>query len=180
MTGEDQKLKHLAVKIETAALLEASRQFCTFLIGERRFGVDILDVQEVANVPEFTQVHHAPAQVAGVVNIRGQIVLCLDLRSIFDLPSAADLKERRLILFKSTVGEDFGILVDSVGDIVEVSEKAIEERRRSFQATTGDAALDKQSLGGGIVKGVCKLDDGLILILDSSSLLPELEQYFSD
>ncbi|MFW5857708.1 MAG: chemotaxis protein CheW [Planctomycetota bacterium] len=156
---------------------ESMRQFCTFHLGERRFGVDILDVQEVALVPPLTPVHHAPPQVAGVVNIRGQIVLCLDMRRILGLPASPPSGESRLILFKARAAEDVGALVDAVGDIAEVPLDAIEERVGGDRGPEGEGADALERTAA--VRGVCRADGGLLLLLDPRLLLAELDAAFT-
>lgn len=148
----------------------AMLQFCTFWLDKVLFGINIINVQEIAMAPELTTVHHAPKYVAGVVNIRGQIILCLDLRNIFNLPSASRTSESRLILFKPSVGKDFGILVDEVGDIVEVRNSSVEQRRR-MHGTRIPAGIN----GTEAVCGICKLEVDLMLILDAERLLKDLE-----
>lgn len=151
-------------------------QICVFSVGENVFGVDILDVQEVAPVPIFTGVHHAPPHVAGVVNIRGQVVLCLDLRRILGLSPVPATSESRLILFKPHVGENFGALVDSVGDILEFPPDAIEERR-SRQTSSEDSSEEEETTPA-IIRGICKGEGDLITVLDASVLLTELDRAF--
>lgn len=154
---------------------DAIRQFCTFLLDGRRFGVDILDVQEVALVPGLTPVHHAPPQAAGVVNIRGQIVLCLCLRRILGMAPSQPGPERRLLLFKPHAAENVGALVDAVGDIVEIPAAAVEERNASAAGEEAEGDL----AAAAIVRGVCKLEGELMLVLDPAKLLTELDAAFT-
>ena len=150
---------------------EETRQICTFGIDDRLLGVDILDVKEINTETDFTPIFHAPREVRGYVNIRGQIHLILDLRLIMDLPEKPIDAESRLVLFKPGVGENFGILVDRIGDVMEISGGMVEDRRKADAGVpeTGDRrALE---MGG----GVCKLEDGLLIILDSRQLMGRLE-----
>ena len=146
---------------------EETRQICTFSIDDRLLGVDILDVKEINTETDFTPIFHAPREVRGYVNIRGQIHLILDLRMIMDLPEKPIDAESRLVLFKPTVGENFGILVDRIGDVMEIHGGMVEDRRKT-DAGVPDAG-DRRILGMG--SGVCKLEDGLLIILDSRQLL---------
>ena len=127
---------------------------------------------EINTETEFTPIFHAPEAVKGYVNIRGQIHLILDLRLIMDLPEKPVDAESRLILFKPTVGENFGILVDRIGDVMEIHGDMVEDRRKADEGVpeTGDRrALE---MGG----GVCKLKDGLMIILDANQLLTHIEK----
>jgi chemotaxis signal transduction protein len=93
------------------------RMFCTFRVDDRLFGVDILDVKEVTAETTFTRVAHAPDEVLGLVNIRGHICLALDLHRLLGLPALAVTVDSRLVLFKSSVGHAFGVVVDAIADI---------------------------------------------------------------
>ena len=146
------------------------RQFCTFRIGERLFGVDILDVREINPDVTFTPIFHAPKAVKGYVNIRGQIHLILDLRLMLG-HSAAEIGEMsRLVLFKPNVGDSFGILVDRIGDVLEADESLIEDRRKEEKGVPD--GIERRSLALGA--GVCKLEQGLLVILNSRALLKSL------
>ncbi|QTA90486.1 chemotaxis protein CheW [Desulfonema magnum] len=148
-----------------------SRQFCTFQISERLFGVDILDVKEVNQETDFTPIFHAPKKVKGYVNIRGQIHLILDLRLFLGFESKKTDDASRVILFKPEVGDPFGVLVDQIGDVFEVDEARIEERVRE------EHELPEGGEQGGalnLLSGVCKLENGLLVILNSRSLLKNI------
>ena len=104
------------------------RQFCTFWISGRHFGVDILDVKEINSEVGFTPIFHAPKEVKGYVNIRGEIYLILDLGLILGFQSTEVDEPSRTVLFDSGAGEAFGVLVDSISDIVTVDVEQIENR----------------------------------------------------
>ncbi len=151
---------------------EETRQICTFAIEDRRLGVDILDVKEINTETDFTPIFHAPRAVKGYVNIRGQIHLILDLRLIMDLPEKPVDEESRLVLFKPEVGDNFGILVDRIGDVMEIHREMVEDRRKADEGVP--EAGDRRGLDLG--SGVCKLEDGLLIILDAKQLLIDIEK----
>ena len=63
----------------------------TFLLGNGTFGVDARQIQEVARVGEVTPVHHAPACIVGIRNLRGHIVTVLDLRALLEARASPNL-----------------------------------------------------------------------------------------
>ena len=140
---------------------EATQKFVTFWIHDELFGVDILDVQEVTPLIDITPVYHAPNEVMGYVNIRGQIHLVLDMRVLMGLPEGDIGKESRIIIFKSKIAEPFGILIDRVGDVLEVSTELIEPETRN-----ANKEMKRQ-----LVSGVCKLKEQLLILLDARKLL---------
>lgn len=146
----------------------AARQFCTFRLGDRLCGVDILEVREVNRETTFTPVPHAPPEVRGFVNLRGHIHLVLDLRRLLGLEAAVVGPDSRLVIFKPQVGEAFGVLVDAIADIVEVPADAIEH----WQGDVPEATLRS---GGELIAGVARLAGDLLVILHGRRLLPAVE-----
>ncbi len=143
--------------------LGKTRQFCSFHIADRLFGIDILDIREIKDEFSLTAVHHAPREVRGLANIRGHICLILDLRLMlgFDVRDVDEMS--RLILFKERTGESFGVLVDQIGDIADVDENQIEKCLPDENSST--------ETGGDSTVGICKLEDELMVILAPGKLL---------
>ena len=154
-----------AAAAAAAATLEGSlRHYCSFWIGDHLFGIDILDVREINSEITFTPIFHAPPQVRGYVNIRGQIHLVIDPRIPLGLaenpPGGPTGKSRRqLLVFKPQVGETFALLVDRIGDIIQVPIDRIEPPEASSAGTSVHSA------------GVCKLDGQLMELLDPRGFL---------
>ncbi|MDM8523661.1 chemotaxis protein CheW [Desulfococcaceae bacterium HSG8] len=146
------------------------RQFCSFYVADHLFGVDILDVKEIKDEVSLTIVYHAPREVRGFVNIRGHVYLVLDLRLIlgFDSREVDDIS--RVVLFKQKVGESFGVLVDRIGDMVEVDESQIEARRPDENTSPSGMEQRKSDLS----MGICKLKNELLIILDAAKFLDTL------
>jgi chemotaxis signal transduction protein len=155
-----------AAKVEEA--VEAQKlQFCSFRISARRFGADVLDVKEINPEVDFTPIFHAPKEVKGYVNIRGQIYLLLDLRLILGFESKRIDEFSRVILFKPEIGDSFGVLVDSIDDIETVDEDQIENRRKEDRELPDGVERRVFNVGS----GVCKLEDELLIIINSRELL---------
>jgi chemotaxis signal transduction protein len=155
-----------AAKEEEA--IEAQKlQFCSFRLSGRRFGADVLDVKEINHEVDFTPIFHAPKEVKGYVNIRGQIYLLLDLRLILGFESKGIDEFSRIILFKPEMGDSFGVLVDSIDDIETVDEDQIENRRKEDRELPEGVERRVFNVGS----GVCKLEDELLIIINSRELL---------
>jgi purine-binding chemotaxis protein CheW len=145
----------------------APQLYCTFRVGTRRFGIHVLDVREVNRETALTPVPHAPPEVRGCANLRGQLHVVLDLGRMLGLESTPIGPDSRLVIFKPTVGEAFGILVEAIGDIVELPADAVEAWRPEQQGPLP---------GGDLIAGVGKLADGLLVILNARRLLPAAER----
>ena len=142
-------------------------RYCTFRLSERLYGVDIKDVKEINTKISFTPIFHAPKEIKGYINIRGQIYLLLDLREIFGFPAKEIDDSSRVVLFMPQVGEPCGVLVDSIEDVVAVDEKMIENRRANDEKVPDGIERRAADVG----EGVCKLQDELLIILNAERLL---------
>ncbi|MBW1841715.1 MAG: chemotaxis protein CheW [Deltaproteobacteria bacterium] len=149
------------------AVESQKRQFCTFRIFGRLYGVDILDVKEINREIDITPIFHAPKEVKGYVNIRGKIYLLLDLRLILGFENKAVDDANRIVLFKPEAGEAFGVLADSIDDIVTIEEKQIENRRKKDQDVSDGTERRSVDIG----EGVCRLENELLVILNARNLL---------
>lgn len=170
---------------------EPPRLFCTFRLGDQLFGVDVADVKEVNPETTLTRIHHAPPQVLGYVNLRGQIYLVLDLRRLLGLPAGPIGPESRLVIFKPRVGDALAGLVDRIGDIVAVQPSRIElrgplrdaveiqspnpETEEEGPAPMLDGGLERVHTGGELIGGVAQLDEELLLILQAGQFLRVVE-----
>jgi len=144
-----------------AATGDKTIQFSSFYLADSLFGVDIQNIKEINDETNFTRIRHANSEVRGYVNIRGQIYLIFDLRKMLGFEPAEVDSCSKIILFKPHVGASFGVLIDSIGDVIEVAESSIEERNEV------SATEDERQL----VIGTCKLESQLLTILDSESFL---------
>jgi purine-binding chemotaxis protein CheW len=130
------------------------RQFCTFFLDRLYFGLDVLKVQEVIRWQEMTRVPLAPRQVSGLINIRGQIVTAIDLRRRLELNDRPADRPPINVVVRSEEGA-MSLLVDEIGDVVEVEEDAFESPPDTLQGPARE-----------LIRCVYKLPDTLLLILD--------------
>jgi purine-binding chemotaxis protein CheW len=149
-----------------------TQTYCTFRLRSGLFGADTRLIKEVTALPPVTPIPHAPAAVRGCVNLRGHIVLVLDLNCLFERQPTALSQECRLIVFKPEVGESFGALVERVGDIVELPSAQI-ETHLAGGATSGSPGSSRPEQD--LLWGVGKLDGELLMILNAHQLRPCLE-----
>jgi len=107
-----------------------SRQVLTFCLGAETYGVDILRVQEIRGWSPVTRIPKSPPHVLGVLNLRGSIVPIVDLRVRFSLERAEFTPLTVIIVLSimtSTGRSEFGLVVDSVSDVVDISAKDLKE-----------------------------------------------------
>jgi purine-binding chemotaxis protein CheW len=131
------------------------RQLCTFFLQELFFGVEVEKVQEVIRYQEMTCIPLAPEVVAGLINLRGQIVTAIDLRRQLDLPS----REAGRLPMNVVIRRDDGpisLLVDEIGDVVEVDDELFEPPPHTLHSGSRE-----------FIRGVYKLKEKLLLLLDT-------------
>jgi purine-binding chemotaxis protein CheW len=130
-------------------------QYCTFLVDGHYFGIDVRRVQEIIRYQEMTVVPLAPAVVRGLINLRGQIVTALDLRRRLDLPDRPAGVPPVNVVVQTDDGA-VSLLVDEIGDVLQVSETVFERPPETLRGTARD-----------LIRGAYKLADRLLLILDT-------------
>lgn len=148
---------------------ETSLQVATFRLEGRLFGVDIRLIKEITEETRLAAVHHATSSIGGLLNIRGQIHLVVDLRVEFQFPSQPPGPHSRVLLFKPVVDEPFGILVDSVEDILEIDLTQLVDRRQSEPASEG--LSEQRRARSNLCLGVCPLPRELLLLLNPHAIL---------
>jgi purine-binding chemotaxis protein CheW len=148
---------------------ESPKLFCTFRLEGHLFGVDMLDVKEVTTETTSTPIAHSPEEVIGLVNIRGHIYLALDLRRLLGMPALAITRETRLVLFKPTVGQAFGVFVDESSEI----HTALPDRIEAYSATE---LLTTRLRRVDLISAVCKLPDELLVVLNPRRFLSIVEE----
>ena len=132
----------------------ATKQLCTFELDNHLFGVEAQCVQEVIRYQEMTCVPKAIPAVVGLINLRGQIVTAIDLRTRLDLrPRELDRKPMNVVV-RSDDGA-VSLLVDQIGDVIEVNDASFEEPPDTLGGTARS-----------LIKGAYKLDNRLLLLLD--------------
>jgi purine-binding chemotaxis protein CheW len=137
----------------------ATQQFCTFFVDGIQFGIEVLKVQEVLKYQEMTPVPLAPRVVSGLINLRGQIVTALDLRTRMGLPGRGEGALPMNVVIRAEDGA-VSLLVDEIGDVLEAAHESFEEPPATLHPQARDLIL-----------GVYKMEQGLLLILDTDKAL---------
>lgn len=139
--------------------MSLSQQFCTFYLGEQCYGLDVLKVQEVIRSQPLTRVPLAHPAVRGLINLRGQIVTAIDLRRRLDLPELSGNNEPVNIVLQTDDGA-VSLLVDDIGDVLEVSQEQFELPPETLQGAARE-----------FIQGAYKLSDRLLVILDPERIV---------
>jgi purine-binding chemotaxis protein CheW len=139
----------------------ASRQYLTFNLGEERYGLEILKVQEIIGRTEFTPLPNMPEHVRGVINLRGTVVPVVDLRSRFRMKTRAYDKLTAIIVV-NVRSKTMGIVVDTVADVMGIPEESIQDTP-SFSAS--------QKISSDYIAHIGKVGNTMIILLDIEKVL---------
>jgi purine-binding chemotaxis protein CheW len=132
-----------------------AQQFCTFFVDGQCFGVPVQQVQEVIRYQEMTRVPLVPRVIRGLINLRGQIVVAVDLRRRLNAAGRPEGELPMNVVVRTTDGP-VSLLVDEIGDVLEVQDETFEAPPETLEAKARELVL-----------GVHKLTGSLMLILDT-------------
>ena len=135
-----------------------TRYLC-FSLGQQKFAMPLLQVKEVIASAETTSIPQSPAYFRGILNLRGQVISIIDLRSKLKI-GKAELASETTIVILDLDGHFIGVVVDSVDAVL------------SFEASSisGPPAYDPTS-GNDFIVGVAKKEKALILLIDLKKVL---------
>jgi len=135
------------------------KEYVTAMIGGQLFGLPILRVQDVFMPERLARVPLAPPEIAGVLNLRGRIVTLIDMRGRLGLETRSDDSPAMAIGVESG-GESYGLLIDSVGEVLKLDESA-----REANPINLDPRLARVSVG------IHRLEGQLLMVVDVDRVL---------
>lgn len=138
-------------------------QWVTFRLESEKYGIKVMQVQEVLRMTEIAPVPGAPHYVIGIINLRGNVVTVIDTRKRFGLPEVEADDETRIVIVEAE-NNVVGILVDSVAEVVDLKMGEIE--------TAPNVGNDESSK---YIQGVSSRDDELLILVDVNKLLSDEE-----
>ncbi|NBJ15828.1 MAG: chemotaxis protein CheW [Dehalobacter sp. 4CP] len=134
-----------------------------FAVGKEDYGIDISCAQEIIRIPKnITRVPNMPSFIEGMLNLRDQVIPVVDLRKRFGLENTETENDSRLLIL-NLEGMLLGNIVDDVSEVLSVGEESIES-----------LYVEIAHLGNNCIKGICKVEDRLIMLLDVTKLKNEI------
>jgi purine-binding chemotaxis protein CheW len=138
-------------------------KYLTFALGNEEFGLEILKVREIIGYMDITAVPQTPHHVKGVINLRGQVIPVVDLRSKFGMDTAEVTEETCIIVVEICQGDrsfQTGIVVDHVQEVLDIPGSDIEEAPQFDSSVNTD-----------FIHGMGKVAESVKILLDIDKVL---------
>jgi purine-binding chemotaxis protein CheW len=137
----------------------------TFSLAGKDYGVDIMNVKEIAKADKFTYVPNAASFVRGVYNLRGDIIPIIDLRTFFHLPMDRNSDGQENMLILRIEDRVYGTIVDKIDKVVGINSETIQPPHPIF----GDINIK-------FISGVVEKQGDLYIILDVIRIFTQSEE----
>jgi purine-binding chemotaxis protein CheW len=155
-----------AVKEKEIKENEQKSQLIVFRLGDEEYGLQIGQIKEVVPTPHITRLPQTPPYVKGVANIRGNIIAVVDLEEKFGLKQESNEAANNYTLVVESDEVKMGVLVRELPNTLNVKQSQIEDSTNIIQDGTADQSY---------IKGIVKLEDRLIIMLDVFKTMSESE-----
>jgi purine-binding chemotaxis protein CheW len=138
-------------------------RWVTFRLEREKYGVNVMQVQEVLRITEIAPVPGAPGYVLGIINLRGNVVTVVDTRKRFGLAVKEPDDASRIVIIEVN-GNVIGMLVDSVAEVVDL-------RKSEIETAPNVGAEDTAKY----IQGVASRDGELLIVVDLNRFLSDEE-----
>lgn len=142
----------------------STKQFSTFYVANRLYGIDVMSVQEITKKMNATKVPLAPDFVHGLINLRGQISTAVGLRELFLLKDTNLIEDSMNVVCKGE-GMLLSLVVDQIGDVIEVDDQLYEQTPETINPDVGR-----------FMSGVYKVPGNLLSILEIKKIIDVLNK----
>lgn len=140
---------------------ELSTQYLTFSISKEEYGVNIMQVKEIRGWSDTTRLPNSVDYMRGVINLRGSIIPIFDLRARFNM-GQTEATEKHVVVILDMDNRTFGLLVDAVSDILDVTPSQVNE---APHGSGGNGQVDDA-----FVSGLISVNEKMVVVLDVEHL----------
>jgi chemotaxis signal transduction protein len=134
---------------------EELRQLLVFQVADASYALPVECVREIVRQRPTTPIPRAPADVRGVISLRGEILQVIDLRRRIGAPPVEPTRRARIVVVQADDAGVAGLLVDGVREVLR----------------TGTSTLSLQGSGDGVVMGLVRRGDGFVSLIDLERVL---------
>jgi purine-binding chemotaxis protein CheW len=136
------------------------RELITFEVSGQLFGLDINAIREIRAWSPVTRVPGVPHYIAGMANLRGAILPVVDLAARLGWERTV-ASERHAIIVVDIAGQSAGLIVETVSDLVELDDSALQHPPSLGEGGTGESAF---------IEGLAPIGDRMVLVLALDAL----------
>ncbi len=137
----------------------SEEKYLTFPLNKEEFGIDIQCITEIVGILSITEVPDMEYYIKGVINLRGKIIPVIDVRKRFNMEEK-EYNDRTCIIVVNLDDLVVGLIVDTVSEVVNIPVNQIES-----------SSVISNEAGANYIKGMGKIGDRVIIILDIEQLL---------
>ena len=138
-------------------------QFVVAQLADEEYGVPILFVESLIRMQEITRVPDMPEFIEGVINLRGRIIPIMNMRKRFSFKQL-EWDDRTRIIVVAFENQTIGFVVDGVSEVIRLASDQIDPIPPSIS-----------NIGSEYLRGVGKVDNRLLILLDVEKILNDLE-----
>ena len=146
---------------EAQKLVNQELQLVVFRLGDEEFGVEIGNVQEIIRMTSITRIPQAGDYVNGIINLRGRIIVVINLNVVMGMENAVKSDENARIIVADVGNTVVGFMVDSVSEVIRLPTKDIEPA----------PAIIANRIGTEYLRGVGKMENRLLILLKLDKIL---------
>ena len=146
---------------EAQKLVNQELQLVVFRLGDEEFGVEIGNVQEIIRMASITRIPQAGDYVNGIINLRGRIIVVINLNVVMGMENAVKSDENARIIVADVGNTVVGFMVDSVSEVIRLPTKDIEPA----------PAIIADRIGTEYLRGVGKMENRLLILLKLDKIL---------
>ena len=139
-----------------------TKDYLTIMIAEQRFGIPVLQVQDVLRQQRMTRIPLASPEIAGSLNLRGRIVTAIDVRKRLNIPDRGD-KESSMSVVVEHEDELYSLIIDRVGEVISLDDKNFDQNPGTLEPSWRDISM-----------GIYQLKDNLMVVMDVKKLLSSI------
>lgn len=152
-----------SAKVPGTDLASSVQQYLTFILGKEVFAINILNIKEIIEYGNLTEVPKMPGFIRGVINLRGAVVPVIDMAARFDKPSAQITRKTCIVIIEvehEDTKQVVGVMVDAVNEVLDIEQSEIEPAP-SFGA----------NIRADFIDGMGKIDGKFVMILNVNKVL---------
>lgn len=136
-------------------------QLVSFELDKEEYGIEVLKVREIIRMIPITSMPNSPPHIEGIINLRGKIIPVVSMRKKFGLAELESGSQTRIVVM-DICGELMGFIVDSVSEVIRISESEIQP-----PPTMGTGDIDQEC-----ITGVLNQRERLLILLNLEKLFP--------